>query len=338
MKIDHFIFEATTRCRHRCLHCYNVWKRPCGMPDRELPTPETLALLDRMLAESGASLVTLSGGEPLLRPDLFEIVEHLGRRGAQVNLITCGDGLDDAAIARLAGRVALFELPLLAPEAALHDRLSGAWGAFDRATLAIAALKEAGQRVVAVFVATRLNLDRFQETAELAVALGADGMLFNRFNPGGAARIEELQASPEELFPALDQAQEIRRNYGIPVQCSIPMPPCLFDRGRWPDLGFGFCPAGTAKAYFTLGPTGDMRPCNHSPTVLGNLGETSFEEMATGAALARFSLARPSFCKGCRLEATCQGGCKAAAEVCSGGVEELDPFLAAYRHQAVRPQ
>ena len=96
---ESFVFEVTTRCNHDCLHCYNAWKNGEPYPAGELPTGETLAMLGKMLDETQARLVTLSGGEPLLRADLGEIVDYLAGRGVAINLICNGVLLDAAAFA-----------------------------------------------------------------------------------------------------------------------------------------------------------------------------------------------------------------------------------------------
>lgn len=337
---DSFVFEVTNRCNFDCLHCYNAWKNPGCSAAGELPTAETLDMLSKMLDETGASLVSLSGGEPMLRADIYEIVDFLVGRGVTVNLISNGSLLDESAAGRLSpDKISIFELPLLSVERKIHDQMSGFTGAFDLSTLAAANLKAAGQRVVCVFVATLLNLQTWRETAELAIALGADGIMFNRFNPGGkgAENIEALQASPQQLSEALDIAQEVAEHYQIPISCSIAMPPCLFDHSRWPNLGFGFCAAGTERAYYTLDPIGNMRPCNHSATVIGNIREQGFWDMVDSYKMKEFVAASPVFCSGCRLEKQCLGGCKASAEVCYGSLSKLDPFMNAFSSQASKP-
>jgi radical SAM protein with 4Fe4S-binding SPASM domain len=335
---DALIVEVTQRCNHDCRHCYNVWKNRRPYPYGELSTIETLAMLDRVLDETGIREVTLTGGEPLLRSDLHEIVAHLRGRGTEVDLISNGALLDDETIARLAGRIGTFELPLLSSEAAIHDHLSGQPGAFDRVTLAIAELKLRRQTVVGVFVATRVNLPTLRETMELAFALGVDAVMFNRFNPGGRGfeNLAELQASPAELRDALDLVAQLSAELELPAACSIAMPPCLFDHSRWPGLSFGLCAAGTDEAYYTLDPLGNLRPCNHSATVLGNVRQHGFGELIRGEAMRRFMAARPSFCDGCGIADQCLGGCKAAAEVCYGDLCACEPFLAAFRDEAVR--
>ena len=259
---DSLIVELTQGCNLDCLHCYNVWKNRNPYPPGQLSPEQTIHLLDQVIAQIQCSHITLTGGEPLLRPDLPEIVGFLGQRLITTNLITNGTLLDEKQIARLANQVSIFELPLLSVERAIHDRMSGQAGSFDRVTLAIAGLKAARQRVICVFVATKLNLATFRETVELAVALGVDGLMFNRFNPGGRgfANLDLLQLSPEELTGALDQANGLSVKYDLPISCSIAMPPCLFDLDRWNRLTFGFCAAGTPRAYYTIDPSGNLRP------------------------------------------------------------------------------
>ncbi len=333
----HLVFEATTRCNHACPHCYNVWEADRTYPSGLLDFETTCRLLEKLIDETDMDLLSFSGGEPMLRSDFFELVDFVAGKGVDINLITNGSLLDRQAIDRIGpGRVSLYELPLLGPTPELHDRMSGKQGAFHRVTRAIAELKDAGQSVVTAFVATNWNLDSWPETAELAFVLGADGIMFNRFNPGGRglSHIEELQVDPGRLALALDQAQDLSREYGLAVSCSIAMPPCLFPHERWPDLSFGFCAAGTKDAYPAVDPLGNLRPCNHSRTILGNLFEAGFWELMDSETHARFVAARPAFCSDCRIVDQCLGGCKAAAEVAYGNLNQCDPFLAAYKDRA----
>lgn len=334
-RVMSFVFEATTACNHACPHCYNVWKNQPAAPAAAaapLSTAETLDMLGRMLDQTSARLVSISGGEPLLRPDICEIVDYLAGRGVGVNLICNGTLLDEAAIARLTpDKVSIFELPLLSVERAVHDRLSGSPGAFDKVTMAVAMLKEAGQKVVCVFVATRENLPTWRQTAELAIALGADGVMFNRFNVGGAgvANADALMPTVDELADALQIGQELAERYEFPISCGVAMPPCLFDTARYPRLTFGLCAAGTERAYYSLDPAGNVRPCNHSPRVLGNIREKTFKQIVTGESMADFMAAVPAVCRPCRLVEQCQGCCKAAGEAATGDASAMDPFLAA---------
>lgn len=326
-----FVVEVTPRCQHRCLHCYNVWTGERVYPQGELPTEKLIAAIDRVIDATDATLATLTGGEPLLRDDLPAIVAHLNARDVAVNLITNGGLLTEEKIAALtSGRISIFELPLLSSRRAIHDELSGQTGAFDAATLAMARLKAQGERVIGVFVATRLNLPALRETVELAVALGLDGLMFNRFNPGGRgfASLQRLQASPAELTDALAGANDLSGKYGLPISCSIALPPCLIDMRPYRYLTTGFCAAGTERAYYTLDPLGNVRPCNHSPRILGNVFHQSYAEIINSPATRAFCAALPDFCRLCTRAKECQGCCKAAGESCFGDAAQLEPFVA----------
>jgi radical SAM protein with 4Fe4S-binding SPASM domain len=345
-RLQTLIFEATQRCNHACLHCYNVWNGADGFetypayPRGELDTSQTLALLNKALDETGCRHITLTGGEPLLREDLPQILDLLSRRQVMTTLISNGRLLSKERVVDLLERgVDLFELPLLSHRRETHDHLSGSPGAFDAVLAAMANVRYHGGQFVAVFVATRLNLPDLEGAIKLAVAFGARGLMLNRFNAGGRGRahLAELSPSAEEVRRALVTANAASAELQFPISCSIPIQPCLVEPGGFPNLGFGYCAAGTDRAYYTLDPLGNLRPCNHSPTILGNLLAEPFGDLVAGAQMAAFVEAMPPFCDPCSLRERCQGGCKAAAQVCYGSLVAEEPFL--HRHRAdARPR
>jgi radical SAM protein with 4Fe4S-binding SPASM domain len=289
-----------------------------------------LALLSKALDETRCRHVTLTGGEPLLRPDLAQILDLLDERGVRSTLISNGRLLTESTVIDLLERgVALFELPLLSHQRETHDRLSGAPGAFDAALAAMAHIRYHRGQFVAVFVATRLNLPHVYDAVKLAFAFGARGLMFNRFNVGGRGRrhLAELLPTPDQVRQGLDVAEAASAEFNLPISCSIAIQPCLIDLAVYSRLNFGFCAAGTERAYYTLDPLGNLRPCNHTPTILGNLLEEPFADLIAPERMASFVQSVPGFCAPCRLRDTCQGGCKAAAEVCYGSLTAEEPFL-----------
>jgi radical SAM protein with 4Fe4S-binding SPASM domain len=346
-RIQSLIFEVTQRCNHACLHCYNVWNGEDGAkatyppyPRGELDTERTLALLGKALDETVCSHVTLTGGEPLLRPDLPAILDYLRARNMGTTVISNGRLLGEGmAVDCLDRGVGLFELPLLSHQRAVHDRLSGAPGAWDAVLDAMANVRLHRGRFAAAFVATRLNIDHISEVMKLAFAFGAKAVMFNRFNPGGRGRenLEQLLPSAEEVRLALAAADASSAKYGLPVSCSIPIQPCLVDTAAFPHIGFAYCAAGSGWAYYALDPMGNVRPCNHTPTILGNLFAESFAALIAPDRLRSFAGAIPAFCGGCARRAECQGGCKAAAQVCFGSLAAEEPFLQANRDSTCQP-
>jgi radical SAM protein with 4Fe4S-binding SPASM domain len=339
-RLQSLIFECAQRCNHACLHCYNIWQAPgSDYPRGEADTERALALLTKALDETDCRHVTFTGGEPLLRDDLPVLLDFLRDRGVQSTIISNGRLLDEATVVDLLDRgLGLFELPLLSHRREVHDRLSGLPGSWDAVLRAMANIRLHHGQFVAAFVATRINIGDVREVMRMAFAFGARAVMFNRFNAGGRGLIhlEELGPGLGQLRQALGEAEAASIEYGLPVACSIPIQPCLIDMSAYPHLGFGFCAAGTERAYYTLDPLGNVRPCNHTPTVLGNLFEESFADLVAPERMADFVAAIPPACAGCSRRAECQGGCKAAAQVCYGSLTAEDPFLRANLPAAIR--
>ena len=331
--LQSLIVEVTQRCNHACLHCYNVWQGESPFPQYprgELDTSRTLELLAKALDETDCHHVTLTGGEPLLRADLPLLIDFLRERNVQVTVISNGRLLkEQTAMSLIDHGVGLFELPLLSHQRETHDQLSAAPGAWDAVLSAMTNVRLHHGRVVTAFVATRLNIGHLYETIKLAFAFGARAVMFNRFNPGGRGRmhLHELLPSIEQVREALTVAESASVEFGIPISCSIPIQPCLIDTSAFPHLGFGFCAAGTERAYYTLDPMGNIRPCNHSTTILGNLFEGSFGDLVLQEKMCGFVNALPTVCMMCGQRSVCQGGCKAAAQVCYGSLDATEPFL-----------
>ncbi len=331
-RLNSLIVELTQRCNHACLHCYNVW---FGVQDKPYPggkltTKQTLALLGKALDETICQHVTLTGGEPLLREDLPEILTFLKQRHVHITIISNGHLIDTKkACSLVRGGVGLFELPLLSHQAEMHDELSGSRGAWKAVLSAMTDIRKQHGQVVVSFVGTRRNIDHLHEVIRLAFAFGARGLMFNRFNPGGRGReqLEDLLPSIDQVRRALETAEMAVKEYGMPISCSIPIQPCLIDTSRYPHLGFGFCAAGSKRAYYTLDPLGNLRPCNHSNLILGNLFKEPFPQLISPERAACFYNASPETCRDCSLRKECQGGCKASAQVCYGSPSDEEPFL-----------
>jgi len=333
-RLQSLIFEVTQRCNHACLHCYNVWQgeNPLRLPypRGELDTSQTLRLLDKALSETECSHITITGGEPLLRADLVELLSFLKARNVQTTLVSNGRLLDEPTVVKLLqSGIGLFELPLLSHQRSLHDQLSGAPGAWDSVLAAMAHIRLHRGQFAAAFVATRLNIANLYETMRLAAAFGGRAFMLNRFNAGGRGRnhLDLLLPTLEQVRQALATANATAVELHLPVACSIPIQPCLIDTSLYANLGFGFCAAGSERAYYTLDPLGNLRPCNHTDLILGNLLEESFAEITSPERLQAFTQAIPTFCTSCVRRLQCQGGCKAAALVCYGSLGAEEPFL-----------
>ncbi|MCX6905249.1 MAG: radical SAM protein [Verrucomicrobia bacterium] len=160
---------VTNRCGYQCWHCYNA-----GRCQTDTPLP-ALARLARELQDRGAVMVTLTGGEPLLREDLEEIARQFDPRSCLV-LGTTGDGLT-AARARRLQRAGIFAvgISLDSQDETEHDRWRGRPGAFRTALTALRLARENGLYAYVVSVATRdfLQRARFLSFMRFVAAAGA---------------------------------------------------------------------------------------------------------------------------------------------------------------------
>lgn len=323
------IFEVTPRCNHACDHCYNVWRLDEDYPRGELDNAATEGLLAKLIKEARPENISFTGGEPLLRADLVRLVRFVTSRNVSVNVLTNGTLLtEELAKDLIAAGVSLFEIPILAADRAVHNAMVKSDG-FDRAVEAVANIKLHRGRVVTVFVITKKNLGELAEMLKLSFALGVDGVMVNRFNPGGegARQIDELLPDLEQLAEAFAVADRLAEEYKLSISTPIPMPPCVFDQTPYQHLRFHFCAAGTANAYYALDALGNVRMCNHTSLILGNMLKERFGAIVSKKRTAPFIDAIPDVCRGCKIAKDCQGGCKASAQVCGGCLDKLDPFM-----------
>ena len=316
--------EVTTRCNRDCAYCYNVWKADASYSRDELPVPEFLDLIGLALEGSGLRHVQVSGGEPLLRPELFEILEGIRELGAGVSLVTDGGTIDDekaASLARL--RVGPVQPTLLAADRDLHNALKGA-DCFDATIAAIGRLQRAGIPICVAFVCTRRNYAAFGEVIELCFALGVHTVAFNRLCVvgEGSKNRDELMPTAEMVASCLSIAEWANSRLKMKVASAVSLPLCAFDRQQFPNLELGRCAVQSGSPGFTLDPAGNLRACSISPTVLGNLREESWQTILSRAQNGYFRemAVAPDACRGCSLLSRCGGGCRESAR---GGADPL---------------
>jgi len=326
-----FVLELTQRCNNNCQYCYNVWKADPDYPSQEMSAENWKTVIDKISAESKLRQIALSGGEPTLHPGFFDILEHLQTKHAYLTLITNGTTLTPHVITRcIKLGIKTFEVPLLADTAVLHDQLTRHSGSWNKVIASCREIKKQKGSLAIVFVLTKLNIQQAQETMEMAIALGADAILANRFNPGGEGLKNHKLLTPSvaELQLAYRTIDDLAEKYEIPVTSGIPVPPCVMDPSAYQHIRFSYCPHGGKFTYFAIDPIGNLRPCNHSATILGNLINQKLTSILSGKTWREYFAGAPAKCTGCELNEECRGGCRAAAEVFYHDRTAQDPFIA----------
>ena len=195
------VWNITRQCNLRCVHCYN--DSGAGKPCDEISTAQAKAVIDD-LAGFGVPSVLFSGGEPLMRHDLFELIEHTVGKGLRAVISTNGTLIEtDVAreIQRLGVSYVGISLDGIGP---INDKFRGVDGAFDRAVRGIRNCREAGVRVGLRLTLTRRNVEDLKGLFDFFEAEGIERACFYHLVPSGrGAAVEDLAHA--ETRDALDR-------------------------------------------------------------------------------------------------------------------------------------
>ncbi|MEM4782493.1 MAG: TIGR04347 family pseudo-SAM/SPASM protein [Halalkalicoccus sp.] len=205
------VWNVTKGCNLRCAHCYAAAEAQAA--PGELSTAEGKALLEE-LADYGVPVVLFSGGEPLVREDLLELIEHAADCGLRPVLSTNGTLVTDdrAAALREAGLqyagVSVDGLP------ERNDAFRGREGAFDAALGGIEACLDAGLKTGLRYTITEDNAPDMEGVIDLLCEVGVDRFCFYHLDYGGrGAEIRDVDLDPEAKRAAIERLCELTREY-----------------------------------------------------------------------------------------------------------------------------
>lgn len=331
-------WETTRACNLVCRHC-RATAQKAAHPD-ELSTAEGFAFIDS-LAQGEAPMLIITGGEPLLRADIYDLAAYAAKKGLRPVMAVNGTLLDNAAASRLKDSGILrCSISLDGPDAARHDALRGVPGAFAGALRGITALKAVDLPFQINSTVTRANLDSFKDIARLGEELGAAAWHIFLLVPTG--RGAEL---PEEIISAADYERLLNWFYDFraktPMQLKATCAPhyyrILRQRAEAVELavtpenfgaeamtrgclaGYGFC---------FVSHTGEVQPCGYLELSCGNIRETSFWDIWREAEVFE-NLRDPAVyagkCGPCAYHRFC-GGCRARALTMHGHYLAEEPL------------
>ena len=330
VRVHSVAVELTARCNQKCSYCYNSWRDDGGAEMGELSTEKLQGLLHKLFQEAEVEHITLTGGEPFLRQDIFELIELINQQDATVSIISNGGLITREKAQRLAeSQVSQVQLSFAGADAETHDPICGKQS-FQRCVEATRYLVEAGITVCGSFICSKKSWRQTEQVLRLMHSLGFTRVAFNRFNPSGygIGATETLLPTRTEVVSALEVAQQIAVELGLDITCTMPIPPCIFDEESYPNIEFGSCSAGTLDGELALGPDGSFKLCTLQKNAVGNFNKVSLVDMINSGEFEAFRQKIPSFCEGCPHAETCLGGCGASSEWLFGDAGELDPFVA----------
>ena len=274
-------------------------------PSAEMSVDEWKRLVDEFAA-NGVRQFSFTGGEALMKEGCLDLVDFASKR-ALVNLLSNGRIVTDDVLRFCAERgirlsVSMPGLKSFAENTDSDTPVEHILGVFARA-------RELGCGTTVGVAVTKLNLPELYETISAALVAGADSLLLNRFLPGGRGLSHpELMLTAEEVREVADVAEEVlsrAKRYG---HFGTEMPACLIDVDKYEHLEISTgCSAATD--FFTVGPNGMLRVCNHSPVELVKWNEwEKLPECEEWMHYVRHDYL-PKMCDGCDKAAKCLGGC-----------------------------
>jgi len=339
-----FQWHVTNRCNLRCRHCYQDDFSTRGEPG--LDALKSMAdRIFRALPERPVT-VNITGGEPLLVPGIFDLVEWLHRYPNldEAVFITNGTVASDEVLSRITGlkRLTTLKVSVEGADAAVNDAIRGE-GNLRRVLDNLPKLLATGKDVVLMITLSRRNLDQIDRVADLATSAGAVGVVYERFVPLGRGRM-----MLEDVLAPADWADAVRRivrragqdldpedllpykAFWLSTATSVPAAPPVGDGATGVAqtdevLSGALCNLGDESA--ALMPDGSIYPCRRMDMAVGNVLVEPFPEILRR--LSAFSVANVRkclsgvFCPACGID-DC-AGCRALARAVTGDPLADDP-------------
>jgi radical SAM protein len=349
-------WESTVACNLACVHC-RAEAQTTSAPD-ELNTTEVKALIDD-IASFASPIFIISGGEPLMRPDILEIARYAGEQGLRPALSPNGTLIDrDVAQAIREAGIARVSISIDGSTPARHDDIRGVPGAFASAVEGISACRaeEVGFQINTTVM--RQNLDDLTAMQRWVIDQGAAAWHLFMLVPTGRGEIGD-EITPEEYEGVLSWIYDTAQTSPVPmrVTCGPQFMRLVAQRGRGAPAGIerprharghgggghpGGHPAGhpgghpqrmsrgclAADGYCFVSHRGEVYPCGYLPLSAGNVRERSFRQIYQESEL--FCTLRDlgrleGRCGTCEYLRVC-GGCRARAYALTGNVLAPDPL------------
>jgi len=335
-------WRCTFACDNSCLHCASAGK---SIENNELDTKDAIQMVDQ-IQKFGATWVGLSGGEPFLRSDIFEIISHIKKVGLQVSVITDGHLFNSSSYKKIIRNEVRVSISIDGTEL-INDQIRGK-GSYKKALFAIEQLSDAGLLNCLVYTFANVSTSKnnltdnnFIHVLDLAKEYGARWVIYHGFIPYCRDKKRlKVDPNPQQYEQALNKLYDLNSMYKgkpeinvyCPFYARIAKQRGMSDFDNWFNNFFlGRCMFGR---FMSIAENGDVIPCSFNDIHrIGNVKEKSLNTIWSELQQSEFFIKAKEKvylrgkCGVCEYRDIC-GGCRTAAEFYTGDILGPDPRCA----------
>jgi len=340
------VWDITYQCNLKCKHCYASAGKPL---ENELTTEEAKNAIDK-LERASVPIIAFSGGEPLVRKDIFELTKYANDKGMYVAVATNGTLItkEKAKQMKEAG-IGFTQISLDGATPDMHDNFRGIKGVYDKTIQGIKNCVNEGFFVNIAATATKYNYKEIPKLIDLCDELGVNWFMLYNFVPTGRGEfIVQNDLEPSEREQLLKNLWKKLKNGGnVNVLSTAPqfsrvaleaeigenskIVPTHFANPSFSDKlvnlaeFIGGC--GCGRFYCAIRPNGNIDPCVFFPLTVGNIKNDDFEKLWKNNLILKQLRNKDTLegnCGKCNYRYYC-GGCRARAYGYTGNYLAPDP-------------
>jgi len=313
-------WNLTKRCNLNCDHCYLDAAFRGGLMTDELNTEQCFRVIDQIAEVNPNAFLILTGGEPLLRPDIYDIIRYAAGKKFMVVLGTNGTLINKANAEKIKAAGAHgVGISIDSMDPGKHNTFRGVERAWENSMHAFDVLNEVGVDFLIQMSVSDMNYQEIPEVVAFAEKIGA--VAFNLYflvcTGRGQGNTDISNAAYEEALKTLyDQQMKYKGRLMINSKCAPQYKRVVYEND--PDSVYtrtysGGCPAATH--YSRISPEGNLTPCPFIEESVGSLKERTFKDLWENAPLMKQLRDRKNLegkCGTCEFSAMCSG-CRARA-------------------------
>ncbi|SDB88604.1 pyrroloquinoline quinone biosynthesis protein PqqE [Acinetobacter boissieri] len=326
--------ELTYRCPLQCPYCSNPLE--FASMQNELTTAQWFDVF-KDARQMGAVQLGFSGGEPLVRQDLPQLIKYAHDLGFYTNLITSGLGLNEEKIAQFqqAG-LDHIQVSFQASDPVINDMLAGSKKAFEKKKQIAKLVKKYEYPMVLNFVIHRHNIDQIEEIIQLCIELEADTVELAICQFYGWAYLNRQGLLPTKA--QLERAERITNEYRAKLKAANNPCKLIFVVPDYYEERPKACMNGWGSIFLTITPDGTALPCHAArqlPMHFPNVKDQPLSDIwykSTGFNHFRGDAWMPEPCRSCSEKKKDFGGCRCQAFMLTGDAANTDPVCSKSEH------